>query len=209
MGKKDKFNYFDAFEKQLDIASEEADLLVEAIEGFTTAEGLRDVLERAHAIEHRGDMVNRDILTSVAVDFITPFERADIMELAQRLDDVIDMIEGVLQRFYMFDIHFMHSEVIEFARIIQKSLKALRKSMGSFREFKKVKKVRSMVEDVAELEERADDMYVETIRKLYTEDVDNAVRIEVWSRLFDRLEEICDATKKVADTMAAIALKNM
>lgn len=209
MSKKDKFNYFDAFEKQLDIASEEADLLVEAIEGFTTAEGLRDILEQAHAIEHRGDMVNRDILTNVAVDFITPFERADIMELAQRLDDVIDMIEGVLQRFYMFDVHFMHSEAIAFARIIQKSLKALRKSMGSFREFKKVKKVRSMVEDVAELEERADDMYVETIRRLYTEDSENPVRIEVWSRLFDRLEEICDATKKVADTMAAIALKNM
>lgn len=209
MAKKDKFNYFEAFEKQVDIASEEADLLVQAIEGFTTAEELREVLAKAHEVEHRGDMVNHDILTSVAVDFITPFERADIMELAQSLDDVTDMIEGVLQRFYMFDVHFMHPEAIEFAKIIQKSLKALRKSMGPFREFKKVKKVRTMVLPVAELEERADDLYVETIRHLYTEERENPVRVEVWSRLFDRLEEVCDATKKVADTMAAIALKNM
>lgn len=209
MAKKDKFNYFDAFEKQLDIAAEEADILINAIEGFTSAEDLKDLLERAHTIEHDGDMVNHEILTSVSIDFITPFEREDIIALAQELDDVTDMIEGVLQRFYMFDVHFMHPQAIEFAQIIKKSIKALRKSMGSFREFKKLKKIRSMVEDVAELEERADALYMETIRQLYTEDSENAVRIEVWSRLFDRLEAICDVTKAVADTMATIALKNV
>lgn len=209
MAKKDKFNYFDAFEKQLDIAAEEADLLVKAIEGFSSAEELREVLDRAHKIEHDGDQMNHEILTSVSIDFITPFEREDIIVLAQDLDDVTDMIEGVLQRFYMFDVHFMHPKAIEFAKIIQKSIKALRKSMGPFREFKKLKKIRSMVEDVNELEEQADVLYMETIRELYTVDADNAVRIEVWSRLFDRLEAICDATKEVADTMAAIALKNI
>ncbi len=209
MAKKNKFNYFDAFEQQVDIASEEADLLVEAIENFKDAESLRDVLDRAHEIEHRGDMVNHEIRTSVSIDFITPFDREDIIELANDLDDVIDMIEGVIQRFYMFDVHFMHPRAMEFAKVIQKSLKALRKSMGSFREFKKVKKIRAMVEDVNNQEETADAMYVEAIRELYTTDAENAVRVEVWSRLFDRLEAICDATKTVADTMSTIMLKNV
>jgi uncharacterized protein Yka (UPF0111/DUF47 family) len=109
----------------------------------------------------------------------------------------------------MFDVHFMHEQAIEFARIIQKSLKALRKSMASFRDFKKVKKIRAMVEDVNQLEEQADALYVETIRQLYTVDREDAVRIEVWSRLFDRLEGVCDSCKTVADTMAAIMLKNV
>ena len=143
---------------------------------------------------------------------------ASISSPPQRADDIAgagaerrhrhDKVEGV-QRFYMFDVHFMHPQAIEFAEIIKKSIKALRKSMGSFREFKKLKKIRTMVEDVAELEERADALYMETIRQLYTEDAENAVRIEVWSRLFDRLEAICDVTKAVADTMATIALKNV
>ena len=209
MAKKEKFSYFDAFESQVAVAEEEIEVLIEAIENFSTADDLQPVLEKAHEIEHRGDEINHIILTNVSTDFITPIERGDIIELAQNLDTLTDMIEGIIQRFYMFDVHFMHPNAIEFAMIIKKSLKALRKSMDSFRDFKKLKKIRAMVEDVNELEEQADELYREAIRKLYAEESDDAVRVEVWSRLFDRLEEICDATKKVADTMAAIALKNM
>ena len=210
MAKKVKFDYFDAFEEQVDIASEEAEVLIEAIESFKSAEDLKELLEKAHEIEKRGDDVNHRIRVSVAADFITPIEREDILELAQDLDDITDMIEGILQRFYMFDVHFMHSQAMEFAVIIKKSLKALRKSMGSFREFKKVKKIRAMVEDVNVLEEQADALYVEAIRNLYTEDAkDDAVRVEVWSRLFDRLEATCDACEIVADTMSVIMLKNV
>ncbi len=209
MAKKAKFDYFDAFEEQVDIAAEEADILIEAIENFTSAEDLRETLAKAHEVEHRGDEVNHQIRVNVAADFITPIERADILELAQDLDDVTDMIEGILQRFYMFDVHFMHPQAIEFARIIRKSLKALHKSMDTFREFKKVKKIRAMVADVNDLEEQADDLYVEAIRQLYTEEAENAVRVEVWSRLFDRLEATVDACETVADTMSTILLKNV
>ena len=37
----------------------------------------------------------------------------------------------------------------------------------------------------------------------------DAVRVEVWSRLFDRLEAACDACDAVGDTMADIVLKNV
>lgn len=209
MAKKGKFDYFDAFEQQADVAAEAAEVLIEAIESFTDAESLRPLLEKAHEIEHRGDEVNHAIRTSVSVDFITPIEREDILQLAHNLDEVTDMIEGTIQRFYMFDIHFMHDRAGEFAHIIHKEIKALRKSMAPFREFKKVKKIRAMVEDVNILEEQADDLYVETIRELYTADDSNALRVEVWTRLIDRLEATCDACSMVADTMATIMLKNV
>ena len=209
MAKKDKFNYFDAFAQQVDIASEEVDVLIEAIESFEPGADMHPILEKAHEIEKQGDLVNHIIRTNVSTDFITPFEREDIIELALDLDDVTDIIEGIIQRFYMYDVHYMHPRAIEFARIIKKSLKALRKAMDNFREFKKVKKIRAMVEDISDLEEQADALYIEVIRELYTTDAENAVRIEVWSRLFARLESACDACDTVADTMATILLKNV
>ena len=209
MAKKNKFDYFDAFERQVDIASKEAEVLIEAIENFTTAGALQEVLERAHVIEHEGDQVHHEILVSVSVDFITPIERGDIIAMADSVDDVIDMIEGIIQRFYMFDVHTMHPKAMDFALLIKKSLKELRKSMDSFREFKKVKKIRAMISDVKDLEEEADALYMKSIRKLYTTDNDDAVRVEVWSRLFDRLEAACDACDAVGDTMADIVLKNV
>ena len=81
--------------------------------------------------------------------------------------------------------------------------------MENFREFKKVKKIRDMISDVKDLEEEADALYMESIRKLYTEENEDAVRVEVWSRLFDRLEAACDACDAVGDTMADIVLKNV
>ena len=209
MAKKNKFNYFDAFQQQVDVASQMADVLIKAIESFTSAEELGPLLKEAHAIEHQGDLVNHEIRTYVSTDFITPIERGDIVELAQRLDDVTDNIEGIIQRFYMFNVLEMHPQAIEFANTIKKSLKALSKSMDSFREFKKVKKIRAMVQDVNDLEEQADGMYVEVIRSLYIQDVDRAVHVEIWSRLFDRLEGAVDSCKEVADTMSTIMLKNV
>ena len=206
---KKKFNYFDAFQEQLDIALEEADVLIETIENFTSAGDMEDILHKAHAIEHRGDEVNHQIRSSVSTDFITPIERGDILELAQRLDDITDDLEGIIQRFYMFDIHFMHETAIEFAVAIKKSLVALSKSMDSFREFKKVKKIRAMIQDVTDLEEQTDELYQVAIRNLYASNPEDAVRVEVWSRLFDRLEAAEDACKEAADTMAIIMLKNV
>ena len=209
MAKKKRFNYFDAFEEQIKIAEEESDVLIEAIESFATADDLEPLLKRAHVIEHRGDEVNTQILANVSIDFITPIERADIIELAQNIDDITDKIEGVLQRFYMFDIQLMEPQALEFARIIKKSLKALHKSMDKFREFKKVKKIQAMVEDVNALEEQADELYISTINSLYTVSSANAMRLEIWSRLFDRLEGAVDACKEAYDTMANIMLKNV
>ena len=209
MAKKDRFDYFDAFEKQVEIAEEEAEVLVEAIENFTATEDMHPVLAKAHEIEHRGDEVNHVILTHVATDFIAPIERGDIIELAQDLDDVIDMIEGTIQRLYMFDVQAIEPRAVEFAHIIRKSVKALRKSMGTFRDFKKVKKIRTMVEDVNDLEEQADALYIETIRDLYVDAASDPVRLGQWSRLFERLEGTVDACEVVADTMSNITLKNI
>ncbi len=153
--------------------------------------------------------MNHEILTSVSVDFITPIERADIIELAQNLDDITDIIEGIIQRLYMFDVQSIEPQAFEFAQIIKKSLKALRKSMDNFREFKKVKKIHAMVQEVNDLEEQADELYMKTIRCLYTVSSANATRLEVWSRLFDRLEAAVDACEAVADTMENIMLKNV
>ena len=209
MAKKNKFNYFDAFYKQVDVAAEECDILIEAIESFSSAEELVPLLKKAHEVEHRGDEVNHEIRTNVSTDFITPIDREDIVELAQRLDDITDDLEGILQRFYMFDIHYMHPQAIEFAQILKKSLKALSKSANSFRDFKKIKKIREMVQDVNDLEEKADDLYVEVIRSLYVSESEHPVRVEVWSRLFDRLEGAVDACWEAADTMSTIMLKNV
>ena len=209
MGKKHKFDYFDAFEKQTKLAVQEADLLIEAVEKFTEAEKLKEVMERAHELEHEGDEINHAILKTVATDFITPIEREDIIELSQRLDNIVDFIEDVMQRFYMYDVHFMHHDAEEFACLIKKSCEALDKAMVDFRNFKKSKTFKQLIVDVNTYEEEADQLYMHVTRKLHTHDKENPMRVLVWSQIFDRMERCCDACENVADTMNTVLLKNV
>lgn len=209
MSKKNKFDYFDAFENLSHLAVRESELLIEAIDDFTKAEDLWSRMKKAHEIEHEGDEINHDIFKAVATDFITPIEREDIIELAQYLDDIIDYIEDVMQRFYMYDVHFMHKDAYEFACLIKKSCEALCKAMEDFRNFKKSKTFKSLIIDVNTYEEEADALFLKVIRKLHTEDKDNPMRVLVWTQIFDRMEKCCDACEHVADSMNTILLKNV
>lgn len=209
MSKKQKFDYFDAFKKQTEVALLEADLLIEAIEKFTTAENVKESMLKAHELEHEGDEINHAIFRAVATDFITPIEREDIIELSQFLDNIIDYIEDVQQRFYMYDVHFMHRDALEFARLIKKSCEALDKAMDDFRNFKKSKKFKELIIDVNTYEEEADRLFLQVIRSLHIEDRENPMRVLVWTQIFDRMEKCCDACEHAADTMSTILLKNV
>ena len=209
MAKKHKFDYFDQFEKLSELTVQEADLLIEAIKGFTSAEDLRPVMERAHELEHEGDEINHAIFQTVATDFITPIEREDIIELAQFLDNIIDYIEDVMQRFYMYDIHVMHEDALEFACLIKKSCEALDKAMEDFRNFKKSKTFKQLIIDVNTYEEEADQLFLKVIRKLHTQDRESPMRVLVWTQIFDRMEKCCDSCEHTADSMSTILLKNV
>lgn len=209
MAKKHKFDYFDQFEKLSELTVKEADLLIEAIKGFTSAEDLRPVMERAHELEHEGDEINHAIFQTVATDFITPIEREDIIELAQFLDNIIDYIEDVMQRFYMYDIHVMHEDALEFACLIKKSCEALDKAMEDFRNFKKSKTFKQLIIDVNTYEEEADQLFLKVIRRLHTQDRESPMRVLVWTQIFDRMEKCCDSCEHTADSMSTILLKNV
>lgn len=210
MAKKHKeFDYFDAFEQQVKFACKEAELLRKVVENFKSAEDIKETMDRAHEIEHEADLVSHDIHKSVAHDFITPFDREDIIHLAKTLDDITDSIEAVIQRMYMYDVRFMHDGTLDFARAIEKSCTALHRAMGDFRNFKRSKEFKHLIVEVCDAEEEADGLYVSVIHGLHTEDRDNPLRVFVWTNVFNRMESCADACEAAADVMNSIMIRNV
>lgn len=207
MAKKQKFDYFDAFQQQTKVALAEVDLLIETVENFTSADALPDIIERAHEIEHQGDVLNHQVFQNVATEFLPPIDREDIITLAQTLDTIIDYMEDVIQAFYMYDVHSMRPEALEFARVIKKSCQALDRAMEDFRNFKRSKDFKQLIVDVNSYEEEGDRLYMQAIRNLHVNEKDKPMRVMVWSKIFDRMEKCCDACEHVADTMATVLLK--
>ena len=209
MGKKDKkFDYFDAFEQQSKLALKAAKLLIEVVKGFSSVDDVRAVLAKAHEIESEGDSVGHDVYTAIARDFITPIEREDIILLTRSLDDIIDYLEDVLQRLYVYNVESMHERAYEFAEIIYRACEQLNGAMADFRNFKKSKKFKSIVIAVNDCEEEGDRLFMFILRDLHTKHRDDPLYVIAWSELFARMERCTDACEHVADTMHSVILKN-
>ncbi|MEY2456138.1 MAG: uncharacterized protein QOK06_1232, partial [Acidimicrobiaceae bacterium] len=57
-----------------------------------------DHLNEVLACEHRGDELTKEILQRLNASFVTPFDREDIHQLAESLDDVVDDMQDVAGR---------------------------------------------------------------------------------------------------------------
>ncbi len=209
MAKKNKFNYFKAYEKLTALAVQESELLIDSIKAFETAADLSLTMEKMHELENQGDSINHDIFENAATDFMPPVDREDIVELAAALDNVLDYIDDVVGHMFMYDVRVLPENALKFATLIKKSCKALDAMMCEFHNFKKNKKFKQLLVDINSYEEEADHLYTSAMRYLHTEDNQDVMHVLVWSRIYERMEKCCDATEHASDIVSTIVLKNI
>ena len=208
MARKKKFIYFDAFNDQFNVALQEADLLVEILDNYVSAESIADILDNAHEIECAGDSIKHKTYEAIAVDFFTPFDREDILDITSSLDDITDELESAVRMLYMLDVHVVHPSCKKLAEYTIECLKALRAASKELPDFKRSKKFRHAMEKDNDFEERADNVYLESMRGLFADESDDPIHVIKWSRIFDKLEDCCDACGHVCDVMGSVVLKN-
>lgn len=208
MAKKNKLNYFKAYEKLTNLAIKEAELLIEACDHFETAEGFSKVMEQMHVYENEGDSINHDIFAFVATDFVPPFDREDIVELAQGLDNVLDYIDDVLGHMMIYAIRTMPADAKKFAKLILKLCRALNGAVEQLHNNKKNKHFKQLIVDINSYEEEGDKLYKEAVLNLHTKENDEIMHVVVWSRIYERMEKCCDAAEHAANIISTIIMKN-
>ena len=70
------------------------------------------------AIETAGDQITRDLIQLLNTQYVTPFDREDIYELATKLDDVVDYIEEVCDLLGLYGIESTTKHAVEQCRIL-------------------------------------------------------------------------------------------
>jgi predicted phosphate transport protein (TIGR00153 family) len=206
MPRKSSFDYFDAFLRIANFADDEAKRILKIFNDFDP-ETINNRLTEMHAIEHFADLVTHQIYSNVVADFITPIDREDILSLADELDDVVDYIEDVMQRIYMFNIRTIIPPAIEMMEITAASTTALKQAIQEFPNFKRSKNVLKYLVDVNTYEEQADQLYIKTLHDLFSSEEDGRLLL-AWTKTFDRLERCTDAAEHAADVMTSIIAKN-
>lgn len=199
--------YFDSLAKTMDFANKGADFLYETLTDFNP-DDISGKVRQMHLIEHNSDMETHDMLSKLAKEFLPPIEREDILDLAHVIDDILDSLEDVLQRIYMYNIKSIRQEAIDFSEIIVKSCKKLSEIMADFPEFRKNdERIQKNIIDVNALESDADKLYIDGVRRLFTKEQDPTV-ILAWKETFDKLEKCCDNCEDAANRIGSVIMKN-
>lgn len=201
-----KNEYFDTFQVLVEYSCRAAESLQLSLQEFDP-ETLQAKMASLHAIEHMADDKKHEMMTKLAQEFVTPIDREDIILLANEIDEVIDKIEDVLMRVYMYNITEIRAEALAFADVLVRCTEALQVAVKEFPNFQKSRELQQCIIDVNTMEEEGDALYIEAMRKLYTTET-NAIKIVAWSETFDRLEECCDACEHVANIMESVVMKN-
>jgi predicted phosphate transport protein (TIGR00153 family) len=189
--------FFGLFEQDGDLILEAARKLDELVANY---DRLEERIAEIHAIEKKGDAIDEEVILRLERSFTTPFEREDMHELVNHLDDVLDGIYGVAETFQIYGIQAPTDEARQMVGIISAQAAQLRAALGKL---ESGKDVTPHLRTVQELESKADQLSRSAIGRLFKGDID-ALEVIRLRELYNELEETIDAAEDAADVIERI-----
>ena len=171
---------------------------------FTGETALPAAADQIKRLEHECDEISHEILRSIDRTFITPIDREDIHQLAVRLDDVIDLIDGGVRRIALFNIALptpksqrLSQVIVEATGVMVKAVAALRKQKGVIEQCIRIK----------QLENEGDVAYHEAVASLFREETE-PIEIIKWKDVYENMEACIDQCEAVAHVLESVVLKH-
>lgn len=196
--------FFDLFDKQAENLVKAAEFYKKLTdEAAFTPENVRAM----HELEHYGDELTHNIINTLNETFITPFDREDILALANRLDDIIDGIYLITNRFQLYKIEKPSEYSQKLANTIAQSTKAMQKALASLRSNKNMKETLFQCVEINRLENEGDVLRDEAISWLFENEKDPIMVIKQ-KELFEEAETVTDFCEHVANLVESILVKN-
>jgi uncharacterized protein len=196
-------NFFVLFSKQAGFAGSAATLFAEiASKGVYDDDAVR----KMRNIEHQADEVTHEIIDRLNKTFITPFDREDIFTLTKELDSVVDMIYTITNRMRVYNINEANSDLIEFSKVIEKSVRALTTAIEGLKDTKHPQVALDSCIEVNRLENIGDNMRDAILAKLF-ETVKDPVYLIKWKEIYQFAETVLDICEDVAHVVESIIVK--
>jgi predicted phosphate transport protein (TIGR00153 family) len=197
-----EIDFFEIFDKASLNLTKAASLMVALMENFDNIEvRAKEIYE----VEQDGDILTHDIMKKLNKTFITPIDREDLYALASRLDDVLDLIWGAVDRLAVFKIRETTQEAISMSKSLLTTTEAMHKAIHKLKE-KNYSHVQEYCIEINRLENRVDRDFRDALGKLFDE-VKDPILIIKWKEIYEHLENATDKCEDVANVLEAIVLK--
>jgi hypothetical protein len=163
-----------------------------------------DKADEIKEVEHKCDHLTHQIISRLNTTFVTPIDREDIHSLAKSLDDVMDAVDASAKVIRLYKIGTVRYGARELAHVVTLSVDQVRHALEALE--KKTGVAQRSVE-INRLENEADRIHEESLRRLFDEERDPVMIIK-WKEILDFLEEATDRCEDVANLMEGVVVKN-
>lgn len=184
--------------------------IVKAGEAFydlvSNYEDIENKVADVKTLETECDMQAHKILTALNASFITPFDREDIYSITKEMDDIVDSIEEVANRFIVFDVNKLKPESFAMATYIMQAIRELEVMFKHLPEAQKNSIVREQIIEVNRIENDGDVLYRDALKKLFREEKD-PIELIKWKHLYEQLETSLDSCENVANIVEGVIMK--
>lgn len=204
--REDKF--FELFEAHASLLLAGAAELKALLEG---GEGMEEHGRAIVSLEEQADAITRDVMQAVRRSFITPFDRGDIKDLIQSMDDAIDMMHKTVKTVTLFEqrsfeprMREMGDIIVEAARLTAQAVPLLDKPG------KNVTRLAHLTEEMIRAEGRADELHDEGLKDLFRKvGRTDPMAWLIGSEIYSELEKVVDRFEDVANEISGIVIENV
>jgi predicted phosphate transport protein (TIGR00153 family) len=173
--------------------------------------GVAEACRRIVAHENEADAIARDVLLGVRRTFITPFDRGDIKELINQLDDAIDQMQKTAKAITLFEVTEFELQMRQMADIILRCAELTEEAvslLGDMRD--NHARINTIAEEITRLEEQADELNDQGIKALYRRHREGgAMGFIVGNEIYDHLEKVVDRFEDVANKISGIVIEQV
>ncbi|MEP7150551.1 MAG: DUF47 domain-containing protein [Nitrospira sp.] len=194
--------FFDLFKNAAHNMIEGSRLLKDMMDDF------RNPIEKAKRIkdvEHIGDGITHEIARKLNLTFITPIDREDIHDLASALDDILDVVEAIADRFVLYKVAAPSEPAIRLANVLYQASVEVGATVDLLG--KSHPAVTECSVRVNSLENEADRISRDAISLLFEKETDPIAVIK-WKEIYENFEAGTDRCEDVANILERIALKH-
>lgn len=196
--------FFDLFEQSAQNMVKTAQELKKMV---NTYKDIKKYAAEIAELEHQGDNITHQIIAQLHLTFVTPFDREDIVLLAQSLDDVTDFIHSASDAMFIYKIEYPTPRAAELADIIVQAAVEVEKAMPQLRQPRELKQILPRCVEINRLENMADQVFRSAMGELFDDSTDMAHIIK-WREIYQYMESATDRCEDVANVLEGVALKH-
>ena len=166
--------------------------------------------QRIDAVERAADKITHECMTLLHKTFITPFDRDQIHQLINTMDDVADLIQDSAETMALYDVRHMTDDIVRLTDLSVKCCERLKDAValiGKVRDAATAEATLKTCEEIDKLESDADRVMRSAMSRLFREEPDVREVIKL-KAVYELLETITDKCEDVANLIEGIVLEN-